>query len=288
MDAPDIVLPARRTPLSNVPEPCYGSFALDDGNFTISKSAYDEILKENPQAKKFLRPFIGGQELLHNEPRWCLWLEDISPSEIKTLTAIHRRVEAVKVWRSNSDRATTKKLAATPTKFAEIRQPKTSYLALPTTSSENRDFLPIDFLSADVIASNQIYIVPNATLYHFGILTSTMHNAWMRQVCGRLKSDFRYSNTIVYNNFPWPTKQLAAITTAAQAVLDARAQFSNESLATLYDPNTMPPALVKAHAVLDRAVDAAYVPDGGAKSYATDAERVAFLFKRYQQLTSLL
>ena len=134
-------------------------------------------------------------------------------------------------------------------------------------------------------------MLPNATLYHFGILTSTMHNAWMRQVCGRLKSDFRYSNTIVYNNFPWPTlttNNHVAIEAAAQGVLDARALFANESLAALYDPDTMPPALVKAHAALDKAVDAAYVPDGGAKSYASDAVRVAFLFKRYQQLTSLI
>jgi len=295
VDAPDVVLPARRDPLCNVPEPSYGSFALDDGNLTISKLDYDLILQENPEAIKFLKSFIGGQELLHNEQRWCLWLESIQPSELKSLTSIYRRVEAVRVWRSKSDRSTTKKLAATPTMFAEIRQPKTSYLALPTTSSENRKFLPIAFLSADIIASNQVYIVPNATLYHFGILTSTMHNAWVRQVCGRLESRYRYSNTIVYNNFPWPTARQAkgehdvkAVEAAAQSVLDARAQFPNESLAALYGADTMPPALVKAHAALDKAVDVAYQPDGGAKHYASDAERVAFLFKRYQALTSLI
>ena len=325
VDAPDVVLPARRNPLCNVPEPSYGSFALDDGNLTISQLDYDDILVENPQALKFLKPFIGGQELLHSEKRWCLWLEHIQPNELKSLNSIYRRVEAVREWRNKSDRKTTKKLALSPTMFAEIRQPKTSYLALPTTSSENRRFLPIAFLQADVIASNQIYIVPNASLYHFGILTSTMHNAWVRQVCGRLKSDFRYSNTIVYNNFPSPNvsviagstrklgsqaempsqvqhdsakfevpnqvphnKLVDSIETAAQAVLDARALFPNESLANLYSPETMPPSLVKAHAALDKAVDAAYAPDGGTKSYASDAERVAFLFKRYQQLTSLI
>ena len=312
VDAPNIILPARRVPLCDVPEPSYGSFALDDGNLTIYKLDYDAILKENPDAEKFLKLFIGGQELLHSEKRWCLWLEKISPTELKSLTSIYRRVEAVKKWRSKSGRETTKKLAATPTIFAEIRQPTTNYLAMPTTSSENRKFLPIAFLSSETIASNQIYIIPNATLYHFGILTSTMHNAWVRQVCGRLESRYRYSNTIVYNNFPWPViasearqsrqentnglprhdvprndPEVSAVELAAQGVLDARAQFPNESLANLYGA-TMPPALVKAHAALDKAVDAAYMSDGGAKNYASDAERVAFLFKRYQQLTSLI
>ena len=185
--------------------------------------------------------------------------------------------------------------------FAWSPQKDGTFIAIPSVSSENRDFVPIGFFDEKTIASNLCLIIPNATLYHFGILTSTMHNAWMRQVCGRLKSDFRYSNTIVYNNFPWPAsasviagstrnlkdqsrmlnqaqhdKHLLAIESAAQGVLDARALFPNESLAALYDPDTMPPALVKAHAALDKAVDAAYVPDGGAKSYASDAVRVAF------------
>jgi hypothetical protein len=189
----------------------------------------------------------------------------------------------VQKWRKTSQRKTTRQLAAMPTIFAEIRQPKTSYLAFPTTSSENRHYLPIAFLSSDIIASNQIYVLPNAELYHFGTLTSTMHNAWMRTVCGRLKSDYRYSASIVYNNFPWPTptdKQIKAIEGKAKAVLDVRAEHETSTLADLYNPLTMPPDLTKAHAALDKVVDNAY----GYKGKPTDAERVAFLFTLYQAL----
>ena len=325
VDADDILLPARRRTLCAVAEPRYGSFALDDGNLTISELDRAEILKEEPAAEKYLRPFLGGQELLHNQKRWCLWLEKISPAELQTLPSIRRRVDAVRKWREQSDRPTTKKLAQTPTAFAEIRQPQTSYLALPTTSSETREFLPIAFLPADVIASNQLYVVPDATPFHFGVLTSTMHMAWMRFVCGRLESRYRYSNTIVYNNFPWPSavnslsnkpfahidqahtaikkiaivktdlavgKLIAKIEATAQAVLDARAVHqtggASATLAQLYDPSLMPANLAKAHAALDKAVDAAYLEDGGQSSYANDGERVAFLFKRYAALTSLV
>ncbi len=333
VDADDILLPARRTTLCAVPAPSYGSFALDDGNLTISELDRNEILTENPEAERFLKPFLGGRELLHDEKRWCLWLEGITPSESKKIASIHRRVDAVKKWRKLSSRPNTQKLAKTPAIFAEIRQPKSNYLALPTTSSETRTYLPIAFLSADVIASNQLYVVPNATVFHFAVLCSHMHMAWMRYVCGRLKSDFRYSNTIVYNNFPWPNiasslpktplnvpkaqlkraqvapknlaiskvdamtaKLIAKVEAAAHAVLDARAVHQTglplgtapATLAQLYDPTTMPPNLAKAHAALDKVVDAAYKEDGGAASYANDGDRVAFLFKRYVALTSLI
>ena len=325
VDADDILLPARRSTLCAVAEPSYGSFALDDGNLTISELDRIEILNEDPTAERYLKPFLGGRELLHSEKRWCLWLKNISPAELQTLPSIRRRVDAVRKWREKSDRPTTKKLAQTPTAFAEIRQPQTSYLALPTTSSETRAFLPIAFLPADVIASNQLYVVPNATPFHFAILCSHMHMAWMRYVCGRLKSDFRYSNTIVYNNFPWPSavnslpnkavaqqipaqaaikkvastksdlaraKLIVRIEAAAQAVLDARAVHqtagASSTLAQLYDPSLMPANLAKAHAALDQAVDAAYQADGGLATYANDGERVAFLFQRYAALTSLL
>ncbi len=319
VDAPDVLIVNRNNSISRAPEINYGSFALDDGNYTLSESDREEILAENPGAEKFIKPFIGGRELLHNIKRWCIWLADAQPSEIRSLPAILRRVEAVKTWREKSGRATTKKLAATPTSFAEIRQPETNYIAIPTLSSERRTYIPMAFLPAEIIASNQLYVLPNATLYHFGILTSTMHNAWMRTVCGRLKSDYRYSAGIVYNNFPWPQIPLSppfakgeavgnhqlvkgevasvphfkkgglggiysAIETAAQAVLDARAQFPQSTLADLYDPLTMPPVLVKAHQALDRAVDACYRK----AAFTNDAQRVEFLFERYQQLTSLL
>ncbi|HEY4696587.1 MAG TPA: type IIL restriction-modification enzyme MmeI [Gallionella sp.] len=231
---------------------------------------------------------FGGQELLHNIKRWCLWLIDAQPSELRSLPAVMRRVEAVKKWREASNRETTKKLSLTPTSFAEIRQPTTDYVAVPTLSSERRMYIPMAFLPAEVIASNQLYILPDATLFHFGILTSAMHMAWVRYTCGRLESRYRYSAGIVYNNYPWPDeptdKLRTAVEAAAQAVLDARAQFPQSSLADLYDPLTMPPALVKAHQALDRAVDACYRK----AAFTNDAQRVEFLFERYQQLTSLL
>ena len=286
VDAPDIVLENRSYPASDAPQISYGSFALDDGHFTLSASDRRIILDDCPTAKRFIRPFLGGQELIRGEQRWCLWLKDAAPEDILNMSAIRKRVAAVKMWRSNSKRETTKTLAATPTVFAEIRQPDTKYLAFPTVSSERRPYIPISFLSPSTIASNQLYVVPNATLYHFGILTSLMHMAWVRAVCGRLKSDYRYSASIVYNNFPWPEptpKQRTTIETAAQAVLDERARHPESTLADLYDPLSMPPALVKAHHTLDHTVDAAY----GRTSFKTEAERVAFLFTLYEKLTSL-
>ena len=303
LDAPDVLIESRRKPISRVPEIAYGSFALDDGNYTIDEATHVQLLSADPKTADLLRPFVGGEELLHSTRRWCLWLKDVSPTVIKNTPLVLARVDAVKRWRQSRDRETTRKLANRPTLFAEIRQPDTPYVAIPTVSSERRDFIPIGMLQPTTVASNQLYVLSNATIYHFGILSSTMHNAWVRTTCGRMKSDYRYSSAIVYNNFPWPDlptdlepnqpptpahKAQAAIETAAQAVLDARAQFPGSSLADLYDPLTMPPLLLKAHHKLDAAVDKAYQLCGGKKSYASDAERVAFLFERYQQLTSLL
>jgi hypothetical protein len=209
---------------------------------------------------------------------------------------VMKRVQAVKDMRLASTDKQTQQDAGTPTQFQKIRQPESNYLLIPSVSSERRSYVPIGFMDANVVVSNLVYAVPNATLFHFGIMTSAMHNAFMRFTCGRLKSDFRYSNTIVYNNYPWPgfagellsEKHRHAIEQAAQCVLDARAQFADASLADLYDPLTMPPALLKAHQKLDAAVDAAYQPSGGKKSYASDAERVAFLFELHQRITRLL
>ena len=291
VDAPDTVLPNRRDPLCNVSPIVFGSMPNDGGNLLLSDVEKDELIKLEPAAKDWIKPFVGAEEFINKLSRWCLWLVDCPPSQLKAMPHVLKRVEAVRLARAASNRKTTQDLAATPTLFGEIRQPASAYLLIPRVSSERRPFIPVGFLEPAQIASDATLVVPNATLYHFGILTSTMHNAWMRQVCGRLESRYRYSNTIVYNNFPWPTlttNNHAVIEAAAQGVLDARALFPNESLATLYDPDTMPTALVKAHAALDKAIDAAYVADGGAKSYASDAERVAFLIKRYQQLTSLI
>ncbi|MDD2744207.1 MAG: N-6 DNA methylase [Rhodocyclaceae bacterium] len=297
LDAPAILIAARKVAICSVPEVTYGSFALDDGNFTIDVSEREKLIEEDSRVAGCLRPFIGGEELLHGTPRWCLWLQGVNPSSLRSISSILKKIEAVRVWRKASSRAATNRLADTPAKFAEIRQPLSRYIAIPTVSSERRNFIPIALLEPEVVASNQLYVVAGAMPFHFGILSSTMHNAWMRTVCGRMKSDYRYSAAIVYNNYPWPDlpaspeprtpphKAKAAIEAAAQAVLDARAQFQQgetpSSLADLYDPLTMPPDLRKAHQQLDKAVDAAYGYKGG----KDDASRVAFLFERYQVIT---
>ena len=288
VDSNNILLDKRSAPICDAPKINYGSFALDDGNYTLSETDREDIISGCQDSDRLIKPFIGGQELLHSVKRYCLWLIDASPKEIKENPKILERVEAVRKWRSNSSRENTKKLADTPTMFAEIRQPNTNYLAIPTTSSENRKYIPIAFLSPNVIASNQLYIVPNTTLYHFGVLTSAMHMAWTKCVCGRLKSDFRYSAGIVYNNFPWveniTDKQREKIEQCAEAVLEARKQFPNSSLADLYDPLAMPPALMKAHQALDKAVDAAY----RSAPFTSDSQRMEFLFDLYNKYNATL
>jgi hypothetical protein len=286
VEGKDITVENRKSPICKVPEIIYGSFALDDGNYTLSEEERNQIIAENSNSKKLIKPFIGGRELLHSEKRYCLWLLNADPNEIKTNSKIKERVEAVRKWRSNSDRANTKKIAETPTLFAEVRQPKTSYLAFPTVSSVNRKYIPIAFLSPETIASNQLYVLPNANVYYFGILTSFIHMAWVKSVCGRLKSDYRYSASIVYNNFPFPEnptdKQIKAIEEKAQKVLDTRAEFPSNSLADLYDPLSMPPALVKAHNELDKAVDLAY----RSQPFTSEAKRMEFLFELYEKYTA--
>jgi len=307
VDAPDVVLEKRSNPICAVPEIRFGNQPIDGGHFILSEDERTELLKHEPDTGKFIRPFLGADEFINNIPRYCLWLRDAKPDELRRLPLVMQRVQAVKAFRLESKRPATNDLAATPTQFAFISHPDSHYLLLPSVSSERRNFIPIGFMPPEVIASNLCLIVPNATVYHFGILTSSMHMAWVRYTCGRLKSDYRYSAGIVYNNFPWPETPsdsplsggeprsssspdkgrpggVAAVETAAQAVLDARAQFPQSSLADLYDPLTMPPALVKAHQALDRVVDASYRK----AAFASDAQRVEFLFERYQQLTSLL
>jgi N-6 DNA Methylase len=302
VDAPNVFLQKRSIPISAVPALQRGSDATDDGNLLLSDEDRNALIQVQPEAAQWIKRFVMGNEFINNIPRWCLWLEGISPAALRAMPAVNKRIAAVKTFRQSSKRAKTQQMADYPSSFSEPRQPTTRYLAIPKVSSERRDFIPIAFLDADVVAGDKIFTMPGATLLHFGILTSTMHMAWVRKTCGRLKSDYSYSNTIVYNNYPWPTFKekpakvqtstaQAAIESAAQAVLDARAQFAGSSLADLYDPLTMPPALVKAHQKLDAAVDAAYAQDAvhpGKKAYATDAERVAYLFELYQRLTSLL
>lgn len=287
VEAGDVLLERRGSPLCDAPAISYGSFALDDGHYTIGLEERASLLMESPALQNFLRPFVGGEELINGQPRWCVWLAESSPAEIRNQPLLINKIERVREWRLSSGRARTRELGATPSAFAEVRQPKTRYVAFPTVSSERRTYIPIAFLDPTVIASNQIYVIANATHFHFGVLTSAMHNAWVRTVCGRLESRYRYSAAIVYNNFPWPDPSDAhrsAIEAAAQVVLDARAAFPGSTLADLYDPLTMPPQLAKAHQKLDAAVDAAY----SRRHFHGDADRVAFLFERYEQLTSAI
>ena len=301
VDAPWVVLENRTTNLCGMPEMMYGSKPTDGGNFLFTDAGKIAFLNEEPAAAQFVKPFISAHEFLHGERRWVLWLVDADPATIKRLPKVMERVDAVDRFRKAS-KATSTRSYPYPTLFRQVTQPKTDYILVPGHTSENRKYIPFGFFGEDDIVGNSSFAIPDANLFHFGILNSQVHMAWVRTTCGRLKSDFRYSKDIVYNNFPWPelpegeaaaNGHRAAIETAAQGVLDARARFPEATLADLYDPLTMPPALVKAHATLDKAVDAAYIAAEKAAGrkppkLGTDAERVAFLFQRYQALTSLL
>ncbi len=284
----DVVVLSRPMPISNVPEIVFGNMPNDGGHLLLTDEEKKEILRKNPGAEKFIRQFLGAQEFINGEQRWCLWLNDASPAELRALPEVVKRVDAVKKHRLASSRATTRELAKTPMLFGEIRQPDGNYLLIPSVSSEIRRYIPIGFMPKAVIGSNLVLFVPNASLFQFGVLSSAMHMAWVRQVCGRLKSDYRYSNKLVYNNFPWPEaltqKQGTTVEAAAQGVLDARKKFPDASLADLYDPQAMPPALVKAHADLDRAVDLCYRP----QAFQNDRQRVEFLFALYEKLIAPL
>ena len=288
VDAADVALPSRRVPISPVPEMMYGSKPTDGGHLLLSAEEKVELLRIEPQAEKWIRPFLNADEFLYRLPRYCLWLVNCPPDQLRRMPQVVHRIEAVRAMREASAKQPTREKAEIPTLFGELRQPSTDYLLVPAHTSETRRFIPLGYMTPDVICGNANFAIPNAGIFHFGILSSTMHNAWVRYTCGRLESRYRYSASLVYNNFPWPEsptdKQRNAIETAAQGVLDARAQFPDASLADLYDPLTMPPALVKAHQKLDTAVDAAY----GKKGFRNDAERVAFLFALYQRYTSLL
>lgn len=288
IEGTDIVVLSRSTPVSQVPEIVFGNMPNDGGRLILTDEEKALLLTREPAAKKFIRPFVGAEEFINGGRRWCLWLKDASPGELRALPEVMGRVEGVRKHREASPRETTRELAKTPALFGEIRQPDSDYLLIPSVSSETRRYIPIGFMPKTVIGSNLVLFVPDATLYHFGVLSSQMHMAWVRQICGRLESRYRYSNKLVYNNFPWseaPTaKQRAAVEAAAQAVLDARKKSPDATLADLYDPLAMPPALVKAHTDLDRAVDLCYRP----QPFQNDRQRVEHLFALYQELTAPL
>jgi len=283
VDGPDVVVVNRNKPLCDVPKIGIGNKPIDGGYYLFTPTEKSAFLACEPQAARWFRRWIGADEFLNGYDRWCLWLGGCPPDELRKMPEALKRVEAVQQYRLASKSAPTRKLAATPTRFHVENMPDDTYLVIPEVSSERRYYIPIGFEQPSTLASNLVKVISHATLYHFGVLQSIMHMAWMRAVAGRLKSDYRYSATIVYNNFPWPTptaKQHAPIESAAQAVLDARSQFPAATLADLYDPLTMPPALIKAHQVLDRAVDAAY----GVRAFNSEAQRVAFLFEQYQKM----
>ena len=288
VDAPNVVLTKRGRPIDGrAPEMHYGSMPIDAGFLILSSEEKAAALAQEPSLKPWIRPYFGGDEFINATQRWCLWLVD-APAELLRRSAFARdRISKVKSFRSQSGRKGTIALAARPFLFGEIRQPVSRYLLIPKVSSENRPYMPIGFMPPSAIASGSSLIIPTARPYHFGVLTSVMHMAWMKAVCGRMKSDYQYSARIVYNNFPWPEapneKHKKAIEEAAQEVLATRQKFPENSLADLYDPLTMPPELTKAHQHLDKVVDAAY----GYKGAKTDAERVAFLFALYEKYTSL-
>ena len=285
VEAPDIFVESRNKPLCNVPEMLKGSSPVDGGNLLLSNDEYIELVRIEPDARKCLKRFLGAREFLHDILRWCLWFDDVSPREINRLPNVKKRIEAVKQFRLSSSKATTRKFADYPTRFMELRQPKSNYILIPRHTSENRRYIPFGFMTPNVICGDANNMLPNATLYHFGILTSNVHMAWMRAVAGRLEMRYRYSNDIVYNNFPWcnPTpEQKARIEQTAQMILDARAKYPDCSLADLYDETVMPPELRKAHQLNDRAVMEAY---GFWGKLNTESECVAELMGMYQRLT---
>ncbi len=285
IDAPNVFIESSKKALCDVPVLVFGSMPNDNGFLSdYSQEKRDTIISEYPDAEKMFRKFVGATEFINNKIRWCLWLQGISPTVIRKIPPIVNAITSVKEMRETSTREATRKLADTPMLFGEIRQPDTDYIIIPAHSSEKRKYIPIGFVSKDIICSNANLLMPNASLYHFGVLISNIHNAWVRATCGRLEMRYRYSVNIVYNNFPWPNptdEQRAKIEETAQAILDARALYPDCSLADLYDEVTMPPELRKAHQANDRAVMQAY---GFDVKTMTESSCVAELMKMYQSL----
>ena len=284
LDAPNVFIDSRSISICNVPQMVYGNKPTDGGFLFLTAEERDELLKKEPATEKFIRQIYGATEYINNKARYCLWLVGASPAELRKSAFIMERVEQVKQFRLSSTKAATQKSADTPTIFQEIRHPDSEYIIIPRHSSETRRYIPFGFVSPQIIVNDAVQIIPGAEIYHFGIMMSNVHMAWTRAVCGRIKSDYRYSKDVVYNNFPWPTPtdaQKAKIEQTAQAVLDARALYPDSSLADLYDETTMPPELRKAHQMNDKAVMLAY---GFSVKDMTESKCVAELMKMYQRL----
>jgi hypothetical protein len=288
---PDLFVTKRSKPLCDLPEMRCGNKPTDDGNLILTDQEKAELIKAEPGAAKFLRRFTGSEEFINGNMRWCLWLVNVSPAELRDLPKVMERVQRVKEFREKSTAEPTKKAAKTPALFFYISQPTAKFIAIPEVSSETRQYIPIGFLSPQIVVSNKIYVVPSSSTFHFGVLSSAMHMAWVKQIAGRLESRFQYSGSMVYNNFPWPngTADLRErMEEKAQAVLAAREPHLPPrglgTLADLYDPLAMPPGLLKAHAELDRAVEKCY----RSEPFHSDRERVEFLFSLYEKLTAPL
>ena len=282
----NVIVYAQRKPFGDIPAMVYGNKPADGGHLIIEKEDYDAFVSQEPKAIPYIRKYVGAAEFLRNEDRYCLWLKGANPKELKSMPLVMKRIEQCKAVRSNSVAAAIRKFADTPTLFAQITQPEGKpYIIVPAHSSAARRYIPLGFVSPDVISSNAVFIIPDASVFQFGVLMSNVHNAWMRTTCGRIKSDYRYSKEIVYNCFPWPTpteEQKKRIEETAQAILDARALYPDCSLADLYDEIAMPPELRKAHQANDKAVMQAY---GFWGKLNTESECVAELMKMYQKLT---
>jgi type I restriction-modification system DNA methylase subunit len=285
VEAKDLLIYKRSEPLCSVPSMNFGNMPLDGGHLLLSDEEKNEFIQKEPKAKKYIKPLISAYEFLNGEKRWCLWFVDAEPSELRSMPLVIKRIELVKKFRMESVAPSTQKFAATPALFRDRNQPDT-FIAVPRVSSENRKYIPMGFFDKNSIVGDTCLSIPNGKIFHFGILTSAMHMTWVKNTCGRLKSDFRYSKDIVYNNYPWPLnpteKQIKAIETCSQRVLDIRLEFPNSSLADLYDPRTMPPKLDKAHQDLGKAVDAAY----RSKPFESEAKRMEFLFELYEKYTA--
>ena len=286
VDAPTVFIEKRSKPICDVPKMCKGSQPTDGGNLVLSSEERDALIAKAPELEKYIHLYIGSEEYINKGERYCLWLVNVEPSVLKSCKPLRERLEKVKEMRLASTKAATRQWADRPHLFTENRQPNTTYIIVPSVSSEQRRYVPMGFVRPQVIASNLALIIPDAELYHFGVLTSNVHMAWMRTVCGRMKSDYRYSNTIVYNNFPWPTPneaQREKIQKTAQAILDARALYPDDSLAVLYDEFSMPSELRTAHQRNDRAVMEAY---GMSVKDTTESSCVAELMRLYQEMTA--
>ncbi|HOZ86794.1 MAG TPA: class I SAM-dependent DNA methyltransferase, partial [Bacteroidia bacterium] len=286
IEGKDLVILARTKPICRVPEMLYGNKIVDGGNYLFTDEEKDTFIEKQPQAAKYFKPILSGDEFINGKNRWVLYLAEALPQEMIKMKFVMERVENVVKYREASTKLQTRNAALMPNVFAEPRQPKSDFILVPRTSSENRRYLPLGFFTNNYIVNDSCTALPSATNFHFGVLSASMHSVWTKYTCGRLKSDIRYSNSIVYNNFPWPEnlteKQINSIELAAQKVLDVRNEFPESSLAQLYNPLTMPPALVKAHNELDKMVDLAYRP----QSFPSDIKRMEFLFELYEKYTA--